>query len=477
MSLTRKIALNTAVQVAGKVVSTILGLVAIGYVTRALGPVAFGHYGTALAFLQIFGVLVDLGLYIVLLQKLASDAVNADSWASTAFTLRLITAAGFLAIAPIVGLLTAYPGDVKLGILIATVSTFAITMNQVLVGIFQKSLRMDQVTIAELIGRVALLGGTIFVAHSHPTVPWVLGAVALGSLVNFLMSLAFSRRYVRIRLTLDREKVRTIIREGWPIALSIAFNLVYFKADTIILSAVRPNSVELGLYVSAYKVLEVLTTFPAMFAGLLMPLLASAYAARDYPRFHMIMQKAVDNLALLAIPLAVGTGFVARSIMHVVGGAAYVGAAPVLSLLMVATACIFFGNLFANAVVAVQAQRRMLWAYGLVAVGSLVGYLLAIPHSGMYGAAWMTIASELAITLTAAAIVTHVVKSRLSLNVFLRILLACVPMVIILLLIPHASFVVRVSGAVVGYVVGLLLVRAFPTQLIREFAFRYARHD
>ncbi len=478
MSLTRKLALNSAVQIAGKVVSTGFGLLVIGMLTRSLGPAAFGRYAVALAFLQVFGVLVDLGLYIVLLQKLSADEANAESWASTAFTLRLITATGFLVLAPLIALLTHYPGDVKQAIAIATISTFAVTVNQVLVGIFQKALQMHRVAIAELAGRIVLLVSTYFVIHSHPTVPWVMVTVAAGSVVNLLLSFILSRGIVRIRLQLDREKVRTIFHEGWPVALSIAFNLVYFKADTLILARTRPDA-DVGLYASAYKVLEVLTTFPAMFAGLLTPLLASAHAAQDAPRFQRVLQRAVDTIGLVAIPLAVGTGFVAVQVMRLVGGSAYSAAAPALTILMVATACIFFGNLFANAVVAVGAQRRMLWAYAIVAVGSLTGYLIAIPRAGIQGAAWMTLVSELAITLTGIILILRVTTATLQWSRLTRTLIACIPMVLLLALTPTLSLFPRLLLGVAAYVVGLFLTGTFPTAIVRELFTRqaYARRD
>ncbi|RJO59645.1 flippase [Candidatus Parcubacteria bacterium] len=478
MSLTRKIALNSAVQIVGKVLSTILGLIVIGLITRALGTEKFGHYATALAFVQVFGILVDFGLYIVLVKKISEDEANAPAWINTAFTLRLYTAVGFLILAPLIALFTAYPGEVKSAVAIATLSTLAITLNQVLTGIFQKALRMDRVAIAELLGRVVLLGLTIWVAKVHPTVNWVMLTVAAGSVVNFIFIFVFSRKFVKIRLNLEKEKVRIILKEGWPIALSVVFNLVYFKANTLILAAVRPAS-EVGLYGAANKVLEVLTTFPAMFAGLLTPLLAAAYAAKDLNRFKTIIQKAFDNLLLLATPLALGTGFVAHQVMYFVGGSEFTPAAPVLTILMVATACIFFGNLFANAVVTVNAQRKMLWGYGSVAVGSLVIYLLTIPRFGLYGAATTAFISELTIALTAAYLVFRATNIKLEYKILFKNLLACLPMLGALALTPNLHLLFRLALAAGAYLAGLWLFRIFPVTIMKEIFSRinYARRD
>lgn len=473
MSLTKALVWNSGVQVAGKAASTALGFVVIAIVARALGPTGAGHYYTALAFLQIIGVLADLGLYIVLIKKLAEDPTNADAWASTAFTLRLITAAAILIIAPVVGALTSYPGDVKVGIAIGAFSTFAIVVNQVLVGIFQRGLQMGRVVIAEIVGRVVLLGATLAVAATHPTVPWVLGAVAIGALANLAFSFWFSRGLVRIRLVWDKLRMMTIVREGWPIALSVGFNLVYFKTDMLVLAATHPAS-DAGLYGQANKVLEVLATFPAMLAGLLTPILANAFASQDRQRFRSILQRAVDGLALLAFPLAVGTPFVAVQVMRLSGGEEFTAASGALTALMVATAVIFFGNLFANTVVAVGQQRRMLWGYMAVAIGALVAYLLAIPAVGMMAGAYIRVASEVVITVIAMLLVFRTVHIRLDVRACFRIALACVAMALVLWVTPNWLFLPRLAIAVGVYGIALLLLRAIPSELLGSYLKRFA---
>ena len=67
MSYTRKIAHNTIIQIIGKGISTVIGVIVIAMLTRYLGQSGFGQYTTIMAFLQFFGVLVDMGLYLSLI--------------------------------------------------------------------------------------------------------------------------------------------------------------------------------------------------------------------------------------------------------------------------------------------------------------------------------------------------------------------------------------------------------------------------
>ena len=62
MSITKKLAYNTIIQFAGKILTTILGIVIIALMTRYLGKEGFGQYITVVAFLSFFGIIVDFGL-------------------------------------------------------------------------------------------------------------------------------------------------------------------------------------------------------------------------------------------------------------------------------------------------------------------------------------------------------------------------------------------------------------------------------
>lgn len=467
MSLTRTIALNTAIQVVGKVISTAIGLVVVALLTRYLGEEGFGRYTTIMVFLQLFGVIVDLGLYIILVKKISEPGADEPRIASNIFTLRLVSAIIVMGCAPLIAMFFPYSAEVKIGIAITAVAFFGVTLTQALTGIFQKHFKMYRVALAELAGRLMLLGITWWVVSTHLGLLWVMGAVTAGSVVNTLFLFFFSRSLVRISLAWDFGMWKEIIRDTWPIALSIIFNLVYFKADTLILSLIRSEA-EVGVYGASYKVLEVLTTFPAMFAGLVLPLLTAAWAAQNMDRFRHILQKAFNFLIMLALPLIGGTLIVAGPVMRVVTGEGFDDAGALLKILMVATATIFVGNLFGNAVVAVNRQRTMMWVYLGVAIVSLVGYLLAIPAYSYFGAAWMTVVSELLVTLSAMTIVLFASGTRIHLGFATKSLIAAGLMVVTMYMFRQAPIVVLLVVGCGVYVFLLFLFRALTPATVRD---------
>ena len=434
--------------------------------TRYLGTGGFGQYTTIMAFLSFFGVLIDMGLYIILVKKISEPGVDQDSIVSNIFTLRLVSAVIFLGLAPIVVLFFPYPDVVKWGVLITSLSFLGITLNQVMAGVFQKHLRMDKVVIAEVIGRILLVVGTYAAIAADLGLLWIMATVGIGSLVNFVITFAFSRRFVRIRLKFDMVIWRRVIQESWPIALSIAFNLVYFKADIIILSLYHSESV-VGIYGASYKVLEVLTTFPAMFAGLVLPLLAAAWIASDQERFKRVLRKAFDAMIMLAVPLVVGTLFLAQPIMDLIAPD-FVDSAAILRILIFATATIFIGNLFGNTVVAINKQKTMMWLYLIVAIISLIGYLKLVPVYSYFGAAGVTVASELMVTIAAMTIVGMATKVWPSLKLLFKSLVASGVMAFVLFLLTGYNVFILLLVGGITYFVALLLLKGFSKEMIRE---------
>lgn len=434
---------------------------------RYLGQEGYGNYTTVIVFLQFFGILVDMGLYIILTKKISEPGVDVNSLVSNVFTLRLVSAIIFLGLAPILVLFFPYPPIIKTGVAIASFSFLFITLNQVLQGVFQKNLKMERVALAEIAGRLVLLGGTFLAIRLGLGLLPILTAVVLGSFVNFLFTFFWAKKLVHIHLRFNLQVWKHVAREALPVALAIFFNLVYFKADTLILSLLKPQS-DVGIYGAPYRVLEVLTTIPAMFAGLAMPVLTVAYAQKDLLRFRKVLNKAFDFLVMLAVPLAVGTYFLAKPIMLFIGGREFAPSGPVLRILIVATAIIFVGNLFGNAVVAVNQQKKILWAYAAIAIVSVIGYLTLIPSYTYFGAAWVTVASEFLITASAIFVVYKATKITLSLEMLFKTILASMVMGATLFLLQGQSLLILLIISPLVYILILYMLKAISKETLLD---------
>ena len=419
MRLSTKVAYNTIIQVASKFIATLLGLIAIAVITRYLGLAGFGQYTIIITFLSFFGILADLGLTLVTVQMISRPDVDQDKVISNLFSLRLISAIIFLGLAPLVVFLFPYDMAVKMGVAVTTLSFFFIALNQILVGVFQKNLRMDKVSIAEVAGRVILVIGVLIAVRLNYGLIGIMVATVISNAINFLFHYIFSIKFVKIKLSFDKEVWKDIIKKSWPLAITIAFNLVYLKTDTLILSLIKTQA-EVGIYGAAYKVIDVFITIPFMFAGIVLPIITASWAEKNIDRFKAVMQKSFDALVILAVPLTIGTQFLAKPIMTLVAGEDFSSSGSVLRILILAASIIFFGSMFTHGVIAINKQKKIISVYIFTGITAVIGYLIFIPRYSYFGAAWVTIYSEIVVVAASIFLVWKYAKFLPNLSIFIK---------------------------------------------------------
>lgn len=471
MSLSHKIAHNTLIQLLGKASSMFLALITVALITRYLGPEGFGQYTIIIAFLSFFGILLDMGIYMTALQMISEPGRDGQKIFSNAFTLRVIISAIFLSFAPFLGLLFPYPPMVKRGIFVATFAFFFISLCQLLHAIFQKELKMLSAELSEIIGKIIILFTTIMAIYFKLNLLFILVCLVLGNLVHFLIKYFFAKKYTVIKFSFDLTIWKEIFNKSWPIALSIIFNLIYLRGDTIILSLFS-SSAEVGFYGASYKVLDVMTTLPIILAGLMMPLFTAAWVEKNIQKLKQYLQVSFDACSIIAIPIVLGTQFIASSVMTFIAGPEFLPSGAILKVLIIAVNMIFFGTLFGHFIVAINKQKVMLWGYLVTAIFSVIGYFIFIPKFAGLGAAWVTVFSEGMMALVAFLIIYNEAKIALETSVFFKSLYSGLIMISVLYFIRKANiFIIILTGAIV-YSGAIYLAGGIKKEIIKSIFYR-----
>jgi O-antigen/teichoic acid export membrane protein len=453
--LQKKIAYNTGIQIFSKVISTAIALIATALMTRYLGANGFGQYTTIMTFISIFAVIADLGLTLVTVQMISIPGVSEKKILDNLFALRLISAIAFLSLGPALVWLFPYDYTIKIGVLILSLSFLFIALNQIIVGLFQKRLRMDRTAISEIGGRLVLVLGVWLAVKYNLGLNGILWTTVIANLVNFLLHFIFSRKFIRISLRFDLKIWKEIAIKSWPLALIIVFNLIYLKADTLILSLVKPQA-HVGIYGAAYKVIDVLVTVPFMFAGLILPFLTRTWVMKKDFQFKKLIQKGYDFMILLALPVLIATQFLAPQIIHLIGGSDFKESAEVLKILILAGALIYIGTLFSHAIIAMDKQKKLIPIYIFTSITSVIGYILFIPKYSYIGAAWMTVYSEAVIAIMAIYYIYKFVNFIPKQKVFLKSLLASAVMLAFILVLP-STFTYTWYGLIITILVAIII--------------------
>lgn len=472
MSLSRKIAYNTLVSAGARIISIALALINIGLITRYLGISKFGDYTLVLVFVYIFSIFADLGLYSLLTREISRENADEKKITSNIFTLRLVASGVFLSLAPVAGYFFPYSSFVKTGLILGAIMYFFLSLAQVITGVFQKYLKMDKVALAEFFSKITQVGFVILFVKLNLGFFAILAASVVAGFVNFAVMFKSAKKYINFGLDFDFGYWKKILKTAFPIAVSLVFTLLYFKIDAVFLSLKIINrsspdlAADVGIYGVGYRVLESIIFFPAMFLGLVMPLL-SKYVFLDKIRFQRIFQKTLDILLITATPLLVGGMFLAEPLIILVAGPEFKDSAQVLRILLFAVWMIFVANLFGNTIIALNKQKKSAWIYFAGAVFNIGTNLVFIPKYSYLGAASTTVATEILVTVLLFLVIIKNISFFPSFKIVLKSLFACFLMGIFLYFNAGKNIFLLLGAGVVIYFAVLYLIKGISKQDIK----------
>ncbi|EKD44042.1 MAG: membrane protein, partial [uncultured bacterium] len=443
---------------------TILGLLTVLLMVRGLGAEKFGWYTTAIGFLQFVGILSDFGFTITTANMLAEPHFDKEKLLNTLFTWRLLTAAIFQGLSPLLFLLFPYPIEIKIAVAITAISFFAVSVGQIFTGYYQQQLKTHIITIGEFAGRLMLLISVFLLVKNAVGFLPIMAAISLASIVNIGY---LYYRMPKLQLSLDRAISQEILTRIWPTALCIIFNSIYLQGDRVILP-LYTNQIQVGFYGAAYRVLDIIIQIAALVMGIMSPLLAYFYSRTQTDNFKKYLQMSFDMMALVLIPLMVGATVLAEPLMRFVGGNEFIGAGKILVYLSWTILGICFGIVFGYTALAINKQRQAIWIYFIDAALSLIGYFIFIPRYGIYGAAGVTIFSEIFAGLSLMILVAYHTSFSIYWKSILKILISAYIMYLVISYVNLANVLLSITLGGITYILCILLFRAVSISTIKE---------
>jgi O-antigen/teichoic acid export membrane protein len=170
-----------------------------------------------------------------------------------------------------------FTGGVTLGVTIGTSLLFFQAIYLSANAILQSRLLFNRSAVALILGSLTTLVTVVLLTKYYESSfkNELVGIVALilGTFVAGIINLVMIKPYVSsFKLTVDIALWTKLIRQSLPLGLTLIFNLVYFRIDTLILAFYRTNF-EVGAYGFAYKFFEFTIALPFFLMNSLYPVL------------------------------------------------------------------------------------------------------------------------------------------------------------------------------------------------------------
>lgn len=386
-----KISQQTIWQILGKGVTSLSTFVILGIVARNYGEQGTGTFTLALTYLAIFYLLADFGFnaHVLTREKGQGERVK-EGWNELLGT--RIVWSGILVILAI-GTLPFWPfananfsQAVLFGSLAIVGSAIFITCNL----IFQSKLRYDLSTLAVSIGTLISLGVFVFLGQQKLPISYLLLAHLAGWLIIAATSLLITKNFLpKISPVFSLAYIKNLFQDSWPIAATLALNVVYFRADSFMIAFYK-GTADVGIYNIAYSVFQSALVIPTFIMNAYYPMMLKSLKGIKFVGLSLL------GLAILG---TFTTLFLAPVIIKLLTGGGFVGSVESLQILCFGFPGYFVSSLLMWRLVSQGSYKLMLIIYALGLIFNLGLNLIFIPEYSFLAASWTTVISEYIIVL------------------------------------------------------------------------------
>ncbi|MCX7840345.1 MAG: polysaccharide biosynthesis C-terminal domain-containing protein, partial [Anaerolineae bacterium] len=254
--------------------------------------------------------------------------------------------------------------------------------------------------------------------------------------------------------------VRWMFFESFPLMINNLLSSLFFRIDILILKPFKGDTV-VGYYQAAYKFVDALNFIPSNFTLAIFPVL-SRMAADSKDAMLRAYILSLKILLWLALPITTGTIFIARELILIFGGDAYLpDSAIALQVLIWFLPFSFINSVTHYVLIALGQQRFLTKAFIIGVVFNVVANLIVIPPLSYVGAALTTILSEIVLLIPFYYSVRKNLASVPFLSIVWRPTVAASAMGVCLWwMLEHTNVVLAVPLAGMIYVVMLLALGA-----------------
>jgi O-antigen/teichoic acid export membrane protein len=447
---------NSALVVGARALAKLAVFVVVVLLWRHLGAYNYGRFAAMIVYVTLVGVVADLGLQTVFIRDASRDRSAFTRYLANLLSARLLLSLiALLILAVALRLLspTLYPYTLAAFALLLTTS-----YSSLLRAVFYIRGRLGYEAIAIVAESIVLLALTIVAINRRATWDAFLWVYTTSYLFTCLFAFAVLRWrwHERVAVRLEPVFVRRLLIAGLPLALGFTITTVYAQLDIVLLQLFK-NFQMVGWYSAANKYIDAVAWIPQSAMGVVFPAL-SLLGASDRRRLAFAYEKSFKMLALLGLPLAVGLGVLAASIVHFTRG--FEASIPALQILAPSVVLLFVNNAFIYTLTAINRQLDFTRLALFTLAVNLLLNLVLIPPYGYLGAAAASTATEVALFAGGWWLLR---RQRLSLSFGgggARVLASVVVMGIVVYSIRTGPLVVVIILGAAVYVVALIALRA-----------------
>jgi O-antigen/teichoic acid export membrane protein len=346
-------------------------------ITRLLGPSTYGVYGAAIATWALLGAAADFGFTLALSRDLPRHPRSHRAMLRTAYevglawSLVLTLAMAALAVAADVS----SARGLALLVLAPSLLTSGLSLSR---AFFIATFRTREVVLIDIAVGAVQSAAMIAVAALNHGAAGVAAVVSATTAINTVLVWWLSTRLVGPRTDAVYDRMR-FVRRAAPLGVLAVMTKVYLLID-VVLVGWYVSGAPVGEYAASARLLTLFTGL----AGVVTTAALPAFSAQrdDRRQLEEVVARVWHWLVVSALP-------------------DYDGAVTLVRILSIAGVLTIVNNVLGVLMIAIDATRTLFIQNTVAIVVNVMGNVLLLPRYGVPAAAWLTVGTEVLITVGA----------------------------------------------------------------------------
>lgn len=387
----KRLAVNTGVQILGKVAMVLVSLITTGILTRKLGIEVYGQYIFITSILIFFDSLADFGTSIMGVREASREEgeKQVKIW-TNAMISRLLMAGLSLILGIIFIFFWNDFREIRTEAILAWVMILFTSLAGSLGIVWQTKIRMEIKVLVEVMFPTIFLlclwfyGGNI-------SLKWVFGTYLIARIMTLAWGWWLGRGTIDLRL-IDKKIISKLLKISWPMGLYLLIFSAYDRAVDSLMIQRFFGVKEVAWYGLAYKIYGVLIQPAYFLVNGIFPML-SKREKQSTP--NNLFKTSAIVLFLSSLLIILGVWVMAPTMVFLLAGNEFAASVGVLRILIVALLFAYMGHLVGFTLISKEGQKDMLGLGLVILIFNLMGNLMAIPRFGIVGAATVTVFTEM----------------------------------------------------------------------------------
>ena len=364
-------------------------------VARYLGPEQYGLMSYVISYVFLFQTFALFGLDSIEIREEARGQKPYPVIIGTAFILKLFFGCCFITLAIITSWLMEADGYTTL---LVTIYSATVVLNSLVVirNYFTAIVQNEYVVKAEISRTLIGIAIKLTLLMLDASLTWFVMAymfdfVLLGT--GYIM--AYHAKIGSLReWYFDRTYAKFLLKESFPLLLTNAAVIIYQRIDQVMIGNMIDKSA-VGFFSVAAKFTEMLIFLPMILAQTITPILVKAQE-RDVAEYQTKAQQFMNISFWLSLIVSAIVSMLSYWLIRYTFGPAYLPAVAILQVMAFKAASVALSNTAGAMLVTEGLQHFAILRDGFGCIVCVILNYLLLPRYGIMGAAFVSIASNIA---------------------------------------------------------------------------------